>query len=249
MKSATLSPLGPYIDGVVWSLVVEAVFYMTVGITIIAAPRISLETLAKIICAASTIYLAVWTVAFLTNEPLFELLSRFPSKVFLLRYGVFFALGMLLWSSLRGNRSASIGGTMLLAGIMCVLEIFTHKDLMWGASIAAASIWLAAISIMIFCIVHADAIESRLSNRDRKVIRYLGSYSYPLYLNHYTFGGLIMQSLLKVFQPVSQLSLTIVFIASVGAVSAMAAFVTSAEKVAARRFRSRPLGAIAVEPT
>jgi peptidoglycan/LPS O-acetylase OafA/YrhL len=249
MKSATLSPIGPYIDGVVWSLVVEAVFYMTVGITIIAAPRISLETLAKIICAASTIYLAVWTVAFLTNEPLFELLSRFPSKVFLLRYGVFFALGMLLWSSLRGNRSASIGGTMLLAGIMCVLEIFTHKDLMWGASIAAASIWLAAISIMIFCIVHADAIESRLSNRDRKVIRYLGSYSYPLYLNHYTFGGLIMQSLLKVFQPVSQLSLTIVFIASVGAVSAMAAFVTSAEKVAARRFRSRPLGAIAVEPT
>jgi len=249
MKSATLSPIGPYIDGVVWSLVVEAVFYLTVGITIIAAPRISLEMLAKMICAASAIYLIVWTVAFLTNKPLFELLSRFPSKVFLLRYGVFFALGMLLRSSLRGNRSASNRGAMLMAGIMCVLEICTHKDLIWGASIAAASIWVAAVAIMIFCIARADAIENRLNHRKRKAIRYLGKFSYPLYLNHYTFGGLIMQSLLKVFQPVSQLSLTIVFIASVSAVLSMAAFVTSAEKVAVRRFRSGPLGAIAVEPT
>jgi peptidoglycan/LPS O-acetylase OafA/YrhL len=249
IKSAALSPIGPYIDGVVWSLVVEAVFYVTVGITIIAAPRISLEMLAKVMCGVSTIYLAVWTVAFLTNEPLFELLSRFPSKVFLLRYGVFFALGMLLWSSLRGSRSASNKGAMLLAGIMCVLEICTHKDLMWGASIAAASIWLAAISIMIFCIVHADAIESRLNNRQRKAIRYLGSFSYPLYLNHYTFGGLTLQSLLNVFRPVSQLSLTALFVASVGAVLAMAAFVTSAEKVTAKRFRSRPLGTTVIEQT
>jgi peptidoglycan/LPS O-acetylase OafA/YrhL len=248
VKSATLSPIGPYIDGVVWSLVVEVVFYITVGITIIAAPRISLEMLAKTICVASSLYLVVWTIAFVTNQHLFELLSRFPSKVFLLRYGVFFALGVLLRSSLRGNRSTSNRAAMLLAGIMCLLEISIFKNLMWSATIGAAGIWFAAIATMIICIVYADAIESRLTVRKRKAIRYLGRFSYPLYLNHFTFGGLITQSLLKVSQPTSQLSLTFVFVASMGAVLAIAAFVTSAEKMVARRFRSRPLGAIAAEP-
>ncbi|PZM17194.1 acyltransferase family protein [Rhizobium tubonense] len=240
LKTATLSPIGPYIDGVVWSLVVEAVFYTTVGITIIAAARISLEMLAKMICAASTVYLVVWTAAFLTNEQLYELLSRFPSKVFLLRYGVFFALGMLLWSGMRGRLSAPTRGTLLLAGIMCIVEIVTYRELRWGAGIAAASIWIAAISFTVVGIVHADAIEGRLQDRERKIIRYLGSYSYPLYLNHYTFGAFILQSLLNVFQPASQLSTAALFIVSAGAVLMIAAFVASAEKLAARPFRLRP---------
>jgi peptidoglycan/LPS O-acetylase OafA/YrhL len=247
LKSATLSPIGPYIDGVVWSLVVEAVFYLTVAATILAAPRMSLETLAKLICAASTVYLIAWTAAFLSSDHLFELLSRFPSKVFLLRHGVFFALGMLLCSSLRGNHSASNRSAMLVATVMCVLEMCVHKELAWGASLGSACIWLAAIAIMVTSIVHAGAIERRLDDRARRTLRYLGSFSYPLYLNHYTLGYLVLQALLNHFRPVSQLPLIAVFVASVCVVLAMAAFVTSAERLVVRRLRSRTLGAVAVK--
>ncbi|MEX2695227.1 hypothetical protein [Rhizobium mongolense] len=59
-------------------------------------------------------------------------LSRFPSKIFLMRYGVFFALGMLLLAHLRGHRSKVAIGALLPAGSMCIVEIFVGRDLLWG---------------------------------------------------------------------------------------------------------------------
>ena len=53
VNTSTLSSVGPYLDGVVWSLVIKAVFYVTVAITIIAAPLISLDAFSKAICATS----------------------------------------------------------------------------------------------------------------------------------------------------------------------------------------------------
>lgn len=231
IRSSVLSPVGPYIDGVVWSLVVEAAFYLTVGITIVFAPRLSLENLAKIICAGSSVYLVVWSAAFLLDKELFATLSRFPSKVFLMRYGVFFALGMLLWAHLRGHRSKVAIGALLPAGLMCIVEIFVGRDLLWGIGTGACVVWLTATAFMVFCVMHADAFETGFTHRQRTIFRYLGSLSYALYLNHYTFGGLIVQSLATVLPPVSRVSVGLLFCASVCAVLLMSCFVTSAERI------------------
>ncbi|WP_281408073.1 acyltransferase [Rhizobium sp. P32RR-XVIII] len=231
IRSSVLSPVGPYIDGVVWSLVVEAVFYLMVGITIVFAPRVSLESLAKILCAISTLYLVVWSVAFLLDKELFAALSRFPSKVFLLRYGVFFALGMLLWLRLRGSRSVTENGLLLLAGFMCLVEIFVGRVFLWGTGTAAALLWLTAVGLMVLCITHSDRFEVQLSDLQRKTVRYLGSLSYALYLNHYTFGGSIVQSLATILPPVSPASMSLLFCASIACVLLISCFVTSAERL------------------
>ncbi|WP_081377257.1 acyltransferase family protein [Rhizobium etli] len=231
VRSSVLSPVGPYIDGVVWSLVVEAAFYLTVAITIIFAPRLSLENLAKIICAGSSVYLVVWSVAFLFDKELFATLSRFPSKVFLMRYGVFFALGMLLWAHLRSHRSKNAIGALLPAGLMCIVEIFVGRDMLWGIGTGTVAVWLTATAFMVFCIMHADAFEAGFTHRQRTIFRYLGSLSYALYLNHYTFGASIVQSLSTVLPPVSPGSVGLLFCASVCAVLLMSCFVTSAERI------------------
>ncbi len=195
-----------------------------------------MESLAKIICAISTLYLVVWSVAFLLDKGLFAALSRFPSKVFLMRYGVFFALGMLLWLRLRGSRSVTETGALLLAGLMCLVEIFVGRNLLWGIGTAAVLLWLTAVGLMVLCIAHSDTFEAQLSDLQRKMARYLGNLSYALYLNHSTLGRSIVQSLATALPPASPASMSLLFCASVSCVLLISCFVTSAERLVKKPF-------------
>ena len=102
--------MGPYIDGVVWSLVVEAVFYALIALLILRGAAINLFKVAIVLGALSSVYIAVYvTATLLGHEALQSLFGRFAFKVFLLRHGVFFAVGMLIWDMLRpvAGRSAA----------------------------------------------------------------------------------------------------------------------------------------------
>jgi peptidoglycan/LPS O-acetylase OafA/YrhL len=247
VKSSMLSPVGPYIDGVVWSLVVEAVFYLCVGVAIISGSRMQLETLAKVICIASTVFLSLWASAFFFSEPFQDFLSRFIFRILLFRHGVFFALGMLLWARTRGNRSASVAGFLLLSGAMCIVEICFSRDLWPGISTAAAGVWLASIATMMFCVKHATSIEAYLSIRQRKIVRYLGTFSYALYLNHYTFGDFVVRSFSKVSLSSSAFATILLFISSMASVLLISALVTFSERIIKTRFRLQP--AARLKPT
>src|SRR5262249_48868818 len=101
-RSIFLSPVGPYIDGVVWTLVVEAVFYILIFAVLVTNKFDRMNLIAIGLGAASSIFLVVFACAeYLREIPIFadiaDTCGRFYFKLLLLHHGVFFACGMLIW--------------------------------------------------------------------------------------------------------------------------------------------------------
>lgn len=215
-RSAILSPIGPYIDGVVWSLVVEAVFYTLIAGLILRGPRIPLRIVALGLGGISCLYLSGYMLmVIIDNAAWTSLLDRFPFKVFLLRHGVFFAIGMLIFDRIARQQAELSGGNSLLS--TCAIVLFCGFGLgeiwlgMRGTSLAAT---IAAITM---CLTGLIALQLSLRMRAAPAFpglyRYLGSMSYTIYLNHYTTGMVIVYVLAK-----TSLSGSALFIASLLAV-------------------------------
>lgn len=200
LRSALLSPKGPYIDGVVWTLVVEAVFYLLVFATMLVWDRPPLEKIAKVLGVVSAAFLAAFAVSALLRHhaeiaQLYYVLERFHFKVLLLRHGVFFALGILLY--LRLIRNVPAAGPAFFAMLIAsgVVEIAITLDAEGGSIAAAVTLWLTGLVAIVGCVYFRDSIARRLSDGNRGLIRKLGMLSYPLYLNHYAFGLVIVPGL------------------------------------------------------
>ncbi|MCJ2102481.1 acyltransferase [Methylobacterium sp. E-046] len=192
IKSSLLLPLGPYVDGVVWSLIVEVFFYTLVALTILRSSKNRLETLAAAIAIFSVTYnliLFSFTVGLFdyNNDIALSVLHRFPFKLFLLRYGVFFALGIYI-SVLKRKRCIKIAVLALTCSIFCVAEIISSSELEAEKTLLTVFVWLTCVAVIIVTLLSkaTPSVISRL--RLSKPIRFLGDLSYPLYLNHYTLG-------------------------------------------------------------
>lgn len=211
-RSAILSPKGPYIDGVVWSLVVQMVFYFLVAASILSKFRLSLYDLAKLIGLSSSAYLLLLSGLHLMpssmkSDEAISVLSRFPFKVFLLQHGVFFAAGIIFYLSsddrIEGRSVASMKTLFLLFWAMGVVEVIISIDSPEEYRGLAAIILSIFISIMVLGKWHDRFISERLNNH-RKIVRYLGGLSYSIYLNHYVSGMVLVWWLfqLKLSAPV-----------------------------------------------
>ena len=196
VRSALLWPDGPYIDGVVWTLVVEAVFYGLVFFAMLAGPAVSFERLALAIGGASAGFIAVFAAAkfgWLGGPELAALLERFAFKLLLLRHGVFFAIGMLLFSMHRyGLRPWKLAACGAFAGF-ALAEIAASAG-GGGPALVQGLLWLVGTGAVVASVRYRDAIEGWLRGR-HALVRDLGRLSYPLYLNHYTLGMVLVPSL------------------------------------------------------
>lgn len=191
LRTVLLSPDGPYIDGVVWTLVVEAAFYGLVFAAMLAGPRLSLDRLAVLIGGASTLFIALFAHAVLSGGPHAGLLARFPFEVLLLRHGAFFAVGMMLHSIHRHGDAPWKRGALSAFVVASLLEITVSAG---ASAIAECAIWLVALGAIAASIRHADAIAAAVGGRGT-LVRDLGRLSYPLYLNHYTLGMVLVPAL------------------------------------------------------
>ncbi|WP_167480946.1 acyltransferase family protein [Mesorhizobium waimense] len=199
-RSVILSPKGPYIDGVVWSLVVEAIFYFLVAIAILSKFRLSLYDLAKVIGFSSTVYVLIFSGLhlaphFAKSDEWISILSRFQFKALLLQHGVFFAVGMILFSikadrEKHGRREWKL---VLLSvfSAMGMVEIFMSVERPNEYKIIAIVIWVMCMCAMAAGIRYADLVGSYLE-KHKAIIIYLGGLSYPIYLNHYSVGMIIV---------------------------------------------------------
>lgn len=191
-RSAILSPLGLYIDGVVWTLVVEAVFYLVIFGSILWAGMKNITQLIYAIGSLSIIYISIYWLTTLMSPhhalalKATEILGRFPFKVFLMRYGMFFALGMAIWcySSAETSRINFIFFLALVA--FCLIEILYDRPGL-GEGGSAILIWLVALNVLIISALRPSWISIK-SDSSNRLSRQLGLLSYPLYLNHYTLG-------------------------------------------------------------
>ncbi len=219
LRSAVLFPMGPYIDGVAWSLVVEAVFYGLIFAVMFFKPPQSLESVAKGLGTISIAYLAIFAVAaFFRQDPLlgqvFHLFERFPFKVFLLRHGVFFALGILLYLRFIENSACSWKALPPLLICFGIVEIALTAQIEGGSTFGAIALWLAGLAAIVTSVVSGSRQKMRPSGSLYRLIRKLGLVSYPLYLTHFAIGLVIVPSLFSLGLgriPALLIALTIIF--------------------------------------
>jgi peptidoglycan/LPS O-acetylase OafA/YrhL len=215
LRSVTLAPMGPSIDGVVWTLVVEAFFYALVFITLISG-RLQLDTLAKIIGFSSVGFVTVLTIAQInidhpTMAWLCGILNRFPFKVFLLRDGVFFAGGMVFWQWVNKKEIGLRGPLlMLLFLVFGALEIFISSEKSVSGALVTLAIWAAGLAWLACSVLYRARINDVLSSNG-KLIANLGRLSYTLYLSHYALG-MVLVSVFFTFQNSTIISFTMTIV-------------------------------------
>lgn len=197
-KSAFLSPVGPYIDGVVWTLVVEAVFYVFIAAVILISGIAEnrqpfLDKAAIALGGISAIFITIEFLSPMINASFQALMGEYFFTVLMFRHGVFFAVGMLLWSI--HSHAEHKSHKWLAAGILsvfCLLQIWTRNA---GGAIDAVGpilLWSTGLLVMVASLKWREQIDFGTHGG---VVRHLGLMTYPLYLNHYTLGTYLTPAL------------------------------------------------------
>lgn len=198
LRTLVLSPKGPYIDGVVWTLVVEAVFYLSTAVVIFFSASFggnerALYRFALLLGATSASFTVLyWAVEAMQSVPIAGAIApyvkSFVFDVILFRQGVFFALGMLLYQVV--NRGMTRQETLIIfaLSLACALQIFNNVGALMPA-LEPIAVWAIATGLIYTGALYGD----RLIKRDlRPIMRPVGLMTYPLYLNHFILGQALL---------------------------------------------------------
>lgn len=181
VRTMTLWPFGPWIDGVYWTLPIEVAFYATI-FALLLMRRFDLVVLvATVIGLVSTAFwFAVrWQVPIVMSA-LAE--HERPLQLLLIYHGCFFAMGLYLWLILLNRLKVMLALVCAPILIGCLLSIWMERH-----SYAECAIWTAAV-VAIWPAVHFNKLLHR-SDRLARIARYLGLMTYPLYLIHDVVGA------------------------------------------------------------
>lgn len=195
LRTAVLWPKGPYLDGVVWTLVVEAAFYALVAFGLQCSRqegrvRHNLVWLALAIGIASTVFTVARRIAAGIDggAPALSAMGSFVFDVLLLRQGMFFAIGMLLFHLIDHRLTRPILAALAIFAICACLQI-VDSTADTGNPLVPVLIWGVATALIFASVKHS----SRLPWLQRlKVSRELGLMTYPLYLNHFVLSQALM---------------------------------------------------------
>lgn len=211
--SITLSPRGPYVDGAIWSLVVEAVFYLLIWIVLLTKSFHRLDGVAATLGIASAVFLSIFFFAMMfADVPMaagvVAVFERFVFKILLLRYGVFFALGMILWLGFEYGFTRSrkiLGSVMVVFGVVEIAiqaisestqAVIVSAMPPFEAAMVPILVWSAGMVVLIASVFFRTRIADLLKPR-RALVTKLGLLTFPLYLNHYTLGRVMVYSLIS----------------------------------------------------
>ena len=200
--SLAFLPWAPWIDGSYWTLGIEISFYAAVLFLIKFFKFENIKILAIVIGVVSSMFWAIHALAGIEQIHSFGLQlkwvleDRLP-KLLLINHGMFFALGVFLWSELIKKHDVKNIFWIILfcmsgcAQIVAESDIVNHEfNTRYSAAIPCA-VWLASIAIIVLS-VRANARLHRLSGGAVKAIQIAGMMTYPLYLLHQIVGGTMM---------------------------------------------------------
>ncbi|WP_395644430.1 acyltransferase family protein [Terricaulis sp.] len=203
LRSMTLWIEGQWIDGVYWSLAVEMVFYAFIFVLLVANgfSRLTWAAWALLVASATFLGLRFFFGHELDGAPLWNFI-RDHSDVLLVRYGVFFALGIFMWlASQRGGLSWRGWAGVGLAALGGLFEIALRvRELMAGevhanvtlSALPPSLVWLVAVALM-FIFVRAPALFTPRQQRTQDMMKRVGQMTYPLYLVHAVAGAGLMR--------------------------------------------------------
>jgi peptidoglycan/LPS O-acetylase OafA/YrhL len=208
-----LRPVGNHIDIVYWTLTVEIAFYLFVFLLIrLKDFNFLLNALLCVGLVSSIFDILLLTIQFGHGPPhyastlLLELSYKHTSKLLLLRHGVFFALGSLIWCRLTAYRPKRylLIACALIAG--STAEVFyTAREhaaqfpLEHFSTLTAPVAWLAGLSLIFLGSLRG--INSTLqAGAIPKTLRVIGLLTFPLYLLHNNIGIFMRERFLASFQ-------------------------------------------------
>jgi peptidoglycan/LPS O-acetylase OafA/YrhL len=204
LRSLAFMPTSPWIDSVYWTLGVEIAFY-TIVFLLLAMQRF--EWLRPIACAlgiGSTLFWVAFTVigphsgSNVSSILNYMQWSRL-AELLLIKHGVFFALGVVLWLHLVKNvrhlmpwiAIFAIGGCLQITG-ETVLKF--EKTGLAYSPLMPCLMWLGSVVWMWL----ATRYNSRIRHSPPwllQMLRRMGLMTYPLYLLHNVTGGAVMGAL------------------------------------------------------
>ncbi len=194
LRTLLFSPIGPYVDGVYWTLGIEVAFYSLVFLLLLVDRFRWLPTIVAVIGLTSSVY---W-VAIAWGPP--RAMRWGPPTLYercleisLVDHGCLFALGVFLWLSLLKKP------TLLRFGLMaCFASGALASIWFWSKPLSAMSdgalnpfvpsgVWIASVAGLIFSVKQNYLLQDNM--RLSGAARVLGLMTYPLYLLHDLVGA------------------------------------------------------------
>lgn len=199
-RSLVLYPMGPWIDGAVWTLVAEALFYAVIYLLIRAGWLGRLGRLAVVL----TVFNATFWLAVLAGDAgalgaagamLADAAQSYRLRVTLVTTNAYFVLGAALYH-IHAGRSGRFGAAIYWASFLAgfAATYFAARSSIGVAQFGEAAlrapiVWAAVVLTM------SAAVLLRLGSgtRMRSVARVLGLLTYPLYLINQICGGFLLR--------------------------------------------------------
>lgn len=179
LRSITLFPIGPWVEGAYWTLPIEMAFYLLVALAIWRAWPL------RNLALGLGFYSALFWLLKIANLGLhfadFSIIENNPGYILLAHFGVFFAFGVLLYERRYPYAAVTFALFALLATSWRSHAMHIAGDPFYIAPI----IWLVA-AMLIVAVAMWNPPIARLPTRT------LGLMTYPLYLLHKEVGRAIM---------------------------------------------------------
>jgi peptidoglycan/LPS O-acetylase OafA/YrhL len=208
VDSFLLSPIGPWVDGVYWTLGVELSFYFIIFLLLVTRNFHRIDIVMSTVGMISTLCVlyAAGNLHHWFHIP--HLGGRYANQVFnirilsllLLPFGCFFALGTLIWRCLFDRVTLSRLIMILICFAGGLIETRVHAG--WVADdfpsrhwIAAPAIFTVAVLLIVASVRWNVAFHQKVGAKGARVIRRIGLLTYPLYLLHQRAGDVLIEHL------------------------------------------------------
>jgi len=192
--SALLLPSGPYVDGVIWTIMLELVFYLLVSLFIVVFDKKNLLYFGYFLITLSAFF---WISATLFPEIVASSILMSLARRFLLVHGIYFGMGIVI-SRFLNARNRSIASLFTLAGILAgYLQISNSNALIYetykdnGASSSCLLPFAFLVLSVVLLFISTKTAQSEISARFHNPARRIGLLTYPLYLTHFIAGNFV----------------------------------------------------------
>ncbi|WP_434712224.1 acyltransferase [Rhizobium sp. YTUHZ045] len=195
LRSITLYPGGPWIDGQYWTLACEICFYAIVFIMCATGQKTRMSALALGLSLASAAFIALSYAV--PDAAIQDMFTETAWRAIPFYYGCQFAVGIYIWLLSQGRMSG-----ISWLGFFCALAAGGAQIYMAGenssdrtlaaaghsfSSFPAIAIWLAGLISIVASVGYAKRI-SRLPTLLLRSVKTFGAMTYPLYLLHLAIG-------------------------------------------------------------
>ncbi|WP_395393867.1 acyltransferase [Novosphingobium sp. BL-8A] len=198
-RSMVLFPMGPWIDGAVWTLVVEALFYAAIYVFIRCR---MIGNMTGIAIAMTLFNILFWGTVLAGSTGLLgasgqwigAAASSYKLQVTLVTTNCYFVLGASLYQIFKKERIATNAMVYAINFVACLISTYFAALHSIGVSqhgqnpLAAAALWGGLVIVLTACVL----LRLGAGERFRRFAAIAGLLTYPLYLTNQITGGFLL---------------------------------------------------------